>query len=228
MNLSIFEVMGPVMVGPSSSHTAGAVRIGNVAAMALGEPITQISFGLYGSFLQTGLGHGTYCALLAGAMGLKPDDERIARAFLLAQERGIRYSFHAQHLKNAHENSVLVTAKGKSGILKKIIASSIGGGRISIDSIDGFLIGVSAELPTVIVGHLDSPGVICEITGVFVRNGVNIAAMKVSRAARGMRACCIIETDSTITQKMFEPLIDGVRIFSACVLQPVTGECANV
>ena len=132
MNLSIFEVLGPVMIGPSSSHTAGAAKLARVAAMIAAKPFDKVEFALHGSFLKTGQGHGTRLALLAGALGLAEDDEGLKTAETLAQERGVAYSFTEAELEDAHENTACITFFHTDGSESRITGCSIGGGRIRI------------------------------------------------------------------------------------------------
>ena len=228
MNISIFDVLGPVMAGPSSSHTAGAVRIGNIAFMLAESPLKSVSFGLHGSFWQAGEGHGTRHALLAGAMGLKQDDERIAQAFEIAGKKGLEYEFYHAKLKGVHENSVLLRAEYQDAAKRDIVASSVGGGRVLIQSIDGFKIEVNGELPTLMINYIDAAGVISEATGLIAQSKVNIAAMKVSRNAKGMEACCIIETDSPVDESIFAAMLKNGRISRVSAIKPLCGGAAGV
>ena len=125
--MNIFEILGPVMVGPSSSHTAGAVRIGYISRQLLGEPVKDATLGLYGSFWLTGSGHGTPLALIAGLCGMHPDDARIPRAFAVAKARGMRFRLEQAKLKNAHPNSVQLHLVGESGKVLDLIGQSLGG-----------------------------------------------------------------------------------------------------
>ncbi|MDO4554840.1 MAG: L-serine ammonia-lyase, iron-sulfur-dependent subunit beta [Lachnospiraceae bacterium] len=134
--MGLFDIIGPIMVGPSSSHTAGAVRIGYVTRQLLGEDIAEAQIDLYGSFLATGRGHGTDRALVAGLLGMKEDDYRIPRSFEIAKEKGMRFQFGEALLKEAHPNSVQITVTGVDGKERTIVGSSIGGGSIRICKID--------------------------------------------------------------------------------------------
>ena len=130
--MSIFDIIGPVMVGPSSSHTAGAVRIGYICYKLMGEPIINADIGLYGSFLATGAGHGTDKALVAGLLGMLPDDIRVPDSFKIADQIGMRYKFQEAHLTQAHPNTAVLGLTGKSGRNLEVVAESVGGGRINI------------------------------------------------------------------------------------------------
>lgn len=198
MDISIFEVLGPVMIGPSSSHTAGAARIARIAGRVAGNDVKKVVFGLHGSFAKTYKGHGTDRALVAGILGMREDDENIRDSFDLAAKAGMDFSFTETHIKDGHENSVLIEAWDGGGIKHKLIGSSIGGGRILISNIDDFEVEIAAENPVIITRHKDKKGVISDITSLLARNGINIAVMRVSRKERGSEASTVIETDDEI------------------------------
>ena len=130
--MNLFDILGPVMVGPSSSHTAGAVRIGRMARSLLGQEPVRAQLLLHGSFASTGEGHGTHQALIAGLLGLAPDDSRVPDSFALAKERGLSFSFGSCALRDVHPNSVLITLEGDRGGHLEVGASSPGGGRIRV------------------------------------------------------------------------------------------------
>jgi len=200
MELSIFDVIGPVMIGPSSSHTAGAARLARAARLIAGEGVCSVRFGLHGSFAKTGRGHGTDRALLAGVLGLSEHDERIVEAVSLARAAGLEWEFVPEELEGMHENSVRMTFSMADGTSREVIGSSIGGGQIRIARIDGFETDFDARAVTLLVQQYDRPGVIRDITRVLAQNGVNIAVMKLSRRARGDLACTVIETDSPVSE----------------------------
>ena len=196
--MGIFDIIGPVMVGPSSSHTAGAVRIGYVSRKMLGEPVRSAQIDLYGSFLATGHGHGTRNALLAGILGMLPDDERIPQSLSIAAEQKISVSFGAADLRSGHPNSAVLTLTGVSGRVLQITGESVGGGLINIASVDGLPANITGEYPTLIVHNLDQPGHVAEVTSMLSHKSVNIAAMRLYRAARGGHAVMILECDQEI------------------------------
>ncbi len=200
MEISIFEAVGPIMVGPSSSHTAGAARLGRMAAKLVGSTFTHVEFGLYGSFAKTYRGHGTDLALVAGVLGFRQDDERLKDAFALAKERGITYRFYEVELSGAHENTVCMTFFMTDGTKREITGSSIGGGQIRICSLDGFALDMSLNMTTLLVMHKDTKGMIYQITKTLAENDINIATMKLNRQEKGAMACCVIETDSDIPE----------------------------
>ena len=176
--MGIFDILGPVMVGPSSSHTAGAVRIGLLARQLLGVTPVEARIGLHGSMAATGDGHGTPLALLAGLLGFAPDDGRIPRADALAREAGLAYRFEAEDLGDVHPNSVhLSLFDGRRRI--EVCASSVGGGRIDVWNLDGFATGLDGEFPTLLFVYEDRPGSVATVSAVLAQAGLNIAAMKV-------------------------------------------------
>lgn len=200
MDISILDVIGPVMIGPSSSHTAGAARLSRTAAAIVGKSFHKVIFGLHGSFAKTYKGHGTDIALLAGALGIREDDEQLSRAFLLAEERGLDYSFEEIELEGVHENSVQMTFYCDDGDVQSVTGSSVGGGQINICRINDFETEFDANSAALIISHRDEKGVISQITGILSDADINIAVMKLSRRSKGDMAFCVIETDSVITE----------------------------
>lgn len=206
MNISIFDVTGPVMIGPSSSHTAGAAKLGRIARLIAEKPFKKVSFGLHGSFADTYKGHGTDIALVAGALGIYEYDERLSKAFEIAKEQGIEYEFYKIELDDMHENSVKITFEFENGKKCDIFGSSIGGGQIKIVRINEFDTEFNATAPTLIINQYDKKGVISNISRVLFDYNINIAVMKLSRTARGKNACTVIETDSSIPKEVVDEL----------------------
>lgn len=198
--MNIFDIIGPVMVGPSSSHTAGAVRIGYVARRLLGEPLQSASILLYGSFLATGKGHGTDKALAAGLLGMKPDDIQIPHSLALAKEKGISITFGEAVLKEAHPNSAQLLLTGRSGRQLSITGKSIGGSQIRITQIDGIPTDFSGSYPTLIIHNEDQPGYVAETASQLARHKINIASMQLCRSSRGKDAIMVLECDQEIPQ----------------------------
>lgn len=195
MDISIFSVVGPVMIGPSSSHTAGAVRLGNFVRQIAQKPFDKAEFGLMGSFAKTGKGHGTDRALIAGILGLRADDERIINAPNLASKAGIFCRFYETEMEDVHENSVIITLYREERKLCEVVGSSIGGGRILIHRINGFPAGFHAEVPTLLIINQDVMGVVHAVSGILAQNQVNISVMHLNRKEKGDMACCFIEMD---------------------------------
>lgn len=180
--INIFDMMGPVMVGPSSSHTAGAARIGNMGRTLLGEEVARADIGLHGSFAETGFGHGTDRALLAGLLGMKPDDLRIPNAYEEANRAGMAYSFRTVELRDAHPNTALLELTGKSGKQLTLQASSIGGGAIVVNKIDGIDVNFTGDFNTLIVRNQDESGSVAAITSILSQVHINVANMSVNRS----------------------------------------------
>ena len=199
--MNIFDIVGPVMVGPSSSHTAGAVRIGFVSRKLMGEPIKSVQLLLYGSFLATGKGHGTDRALIAGLLGMQPDDERVPFAFEEAKKVGMDFEFGEANLKEAHPNSVVLKMVGESGKKLKVLAASLGGGRMKICQIDGMEANFCAEYPTLIVQNLDQPGCVATVTTLLSMLGINIATLQLYRDSRGGDAVMVVECDREVPRE---------------------------
>lgn len=212
--INIFDMMGPVMVGPSSSHTAGAARIGNMGRTLLGEEVARADIGLYGSFAETGYGHGTDRALLAGLLGMKPDDLRIPNAYEEANRAGMAYSFRTVELRDAHPNTALLELTGKSGKKLTLQASSIGGGAIVVNKIDGIDVNFTGDFNTLIVRNQDESGSVAAITSILSQVHINVANMSVNRRRRGGDALMVIETDQHIKPRQVEFLSELPGILS--------------
>ena len=199
---SIFDIIGPVMVGPSSSHTAGAVRLGALARAIWGGSVPEATIHLHGSFSATADGHGTTRALVAGLLGMTVDDVRIPDALALAREQGFTYTLTEIELEETHPNTVVFAMS--DGVQSRTVqGSSVGGGEVLITHIDGFEVALDGSMPTLMVVHKDRPGTASAITAVLADVGINIATMHVAREKRGQRALTMIETDT--------PVHDAVR-----------------
>ena len=197
--MNLFDILGPVMVGPSSSHTAGAVRIGRIARRLRGEDTpARAQIGLSGSFAATGHGHGTDRAIVAGLLGMQPSDERIAVSFDVARQEGMAFSFSRATLPGEHPNTARLALTGRSGKTLTIVASSLGGGRIMVVEMNGLRANFSGDLPTLIVQNRDQPGHVSEVTSMLAHKGVNIATMQLYRDYPGGNAVMIIETDKAV------------------------------
>lgn len=210
--MNIFEILGPVMVGPSSSHTAGAVRIGYVCRKLMGEKIVTADIELYGSFLLTGKGHGTPQAIVAGLLGMTPDDARIPNSFEIAKAQGLKFTIGEAKLKEAHPNSVLLKLTGESGKELEIIGESLGGSIINIAQIDGLPANISGDYPTLIASNMDVPGMVAKVSEVLFEAKINIAQMHLYRASRGKNSVLIAECDQEIESKTLNDIrdLDGI------------------
>ena len=194
--MNLFDIIGPVMIGPSSSHTAGAARIGRVARQLLGEPPVKAVVSFHGSFEKTYRGHGTDRAVVGGLLDMAVDDERLRRSLHIAKEQGLEVTFRAVHLRDAHPNTVVVEAVGESGRRVRVQAASIGGGSIRVQYLDGLEVGFSGEKITLVIRHTDAPGAIAMVTRLRSEAGINIATMRVFRHEVGGKACMAIELDA--------------------------------
>lgn len=210
--MNIFDVLGPVMVGPSSSHTAGAVRIGYVTRKLLGDQPVSARILLHGSFAATGVGHGTHKALVAGLLGMKPDNMQIPNSFELAEKAGLKIKMGTVILRNVHPNTALLRVKGAGGRKLEVVASSVGGGRIMVVRLDGIETNFSGDCPTLVVHNYDRPGHVAAITGMLARQGINIASMQLYRNMRGGYAVMVIECDESIPEGSLRELkkADGI------------------
>lgn len=204
--MRLFDVLGPVMIGPSSSHTAGAARIGYTARKLLGEAPVSALIELHGSFATTGRGHGTDRALVAGLLGLRPDDARLPESFSLARAAGLAYTIRPVELRGAHPNTARLTLTGAHGRTLSLEAASIGGGRIRVTKIDGVPADFGGDANTLIIHNTDTPGYIAEVTTAVAKRGINIASMQVFRAAPGGYAVMVLECDQRIPSELTEAL----------------------
>ena len=202
--MNLFDILGPVMVGPSSSHTAGAVRIGYISEKLLQDHVRKAEILLHGSFATTGIGHGTDKALIAGLLGMHPDDIRIPASFDLAKKAGMEFTFSTVTLKDAHPNTAVIYLIGINGHVARVRGASVGGGNILITNIDGYEVELTGQYPALITIHRDRPGVITQVTNILSRYEVNIAFMRVSRQNRGETAMMIMELDDQPTEDVME------------------------
>ncbi len=219
--MNIFDIIGPPMIGPSSSHTAGAARLGKMARIILGETPKEVELILYGSFAETGWGHGTKLALIAGLLGLDPWDERLRDAFSLAEKYGLPYSFSEGKLRQGmHPNSVRFEMKGEN--CKRVMeGASIGGGKIEVTKIDDFSVSFSGEYPTIINIYDDRVGMVARVTQILADRGINIARMRVSRDKRMGTALMIIETDQMPSQNIKRDLKDIPYMKVSMIITPI-------
>lgn len=219
--MNIFDILGPVMVGPSSSHTAGAVKIGYISHKLMGEKIIRAEILLYGSFLLTGKGHGTTKAIVAGLIGMKPDDERIPDSFEIAACEGLEFSIGEAQLKDAHPNSVLLRLVGESGKELEIIGESLGGSIINIAKLDGLSANISGDYPTLICSNTDIPGMVAKVSTILAVSNVNIANLQLYRSSRGKNSVFIAECDQEISRDTLKEIgnLNGIAKVSYLSLE---------
>ena len=201
---SVFEIIGPRMTGPSSSHTAGAVRMAHIARHIAGMDVAHVEFTLYGSFAETGKGHGTDKALIAGILGMQTDDTRIRDAYRIAKEMDVDVTFHYSDEPVEKPNTAKMVITGRRGDITEVVGVSVGGGNILITEINGMAVEFSGDYPTLIVQHEDKPGVIAEVSHVLAQLKINIAYMSVFRHGKGEDAYMTIEADQNITNEHAE------------------------
>ena len=198
--MSILDMIGPVMIGPSSSHTAGACRIGLLARAILDATPEKVEVTLHGSFAKTGRGHGTDRALVAGLLGFRPDDGRLPEALAEAERAGMSVTWGVANLGNVHPNSVRLTLEG-GGRRSSVVGSSIGGGAVEIVEIDGVPVRFGGARHTLLVGHQDFYGAIATVTRVVADDRVNIAALSSNRDRRGGEALMCLELDARLSNE---------------------------
>ena len=204
--MNIFDIIGPVMIGPSSSHTAGAVRLGYVARKILEEEPVKAVIQLSGSFAQTYRGHGTDKALIAGILGFHPDDMRIRDSLDLAGKMGLEYEFICENIPGAHPNTARITLTGADNESVTVQGASVGGGNILVDELNGMPVHVTGQSNTLVVFHKDKPGAIAAVTNFVAYSGVNIGSFRLSRPQKGGTAVMTIEVDGDIPDSLAENL----------------------
>lgn len=208
--MDLFDIIGPVMIGPSSSHTAGAARIGQVCRDLLGEDVAGARIGFHGSFAKTYRGHGTDRAVVGGLMGMGVDDLRLRHSLELAEEAGLEFTFEPVNLRGVHPNTVVVDAWSASGKTISVQSSSIGGGNIMVNSLNGLEVGFSGKENTLIIQHKDAPGAIANVSGLLAGWRLNIATMRVFRKEAGSEAIMAIELDNPLDPRLI-PALEAVH-----------------
>lgn len=219
--ISVFDVLGPKMIGPSSSHTAGAAIIAHLAHKMIAPPLKKVEFTLYGSFAKTYHGHGTDRALLGGIIGFTADDARIRDSFKIAKERGLDYKFIPCTTEtDVHPNTVDILMENAGGQVMTVRGESLGGGKVRISQINRVDVDFTGAYSTAIVIQQDKPGVIAHIAKVFSDRGVNIAFMRLFREDKGDVAYTIVETDGRFPEGITEHLRDNKNIHDVMILEP--------
>lgn len=219
--MNVFDVIGPIMIGPSSSHTAGAVRLGRVAWKLLDDELVKVEIGLAGSFAETYRGHGTDKALVAGCMGMHSYDESIRHALEIATEKGIAYSFYRVKLQDAHPNTVILHVYGKNGKEAEIQGASVGGGNILVDKVNGMDAGFTGQNDTYLIRHYDKPGAIAEVSNMMMYQQVNISNFRLSRIKKGGEALMMIEVDGTAPRELVTLLNMLPDVIAAILIRTV-------
>ncbi len=218
--ISVFDVIGPNMVGPSSSHTAGAASVALMAQKLFQKEIKEVVFTLYGSFAKTYRGHGTDRALVGGIMGFDTDDLRIRDSFQIAQERGLKYHFEKNTVEDeVHPNTVDICMTGKDGSVMTVRGVSVGGGKIKIVRMNGVNVEFTGEYSTLVVIQNDKPGVVAHITTCLSQVNANIAFMRLFREEKGARAYTIVESDEKIPEEVLTHIRKNPNVEDLILIQ---------
>lgn len=218
--ISVFDVMGPNMIGPSSSHTAGAARIGFLAQKMINGPLKKVEFTLYGSFSRTYKGHGTDRALLGGIMGFSTDDMRIRNSFEIAEKKGLEFTFTPNELEtDIHPNTVDIHMVNESGQEMTVRGESLGGGKVRIVRINSVQVDFTGKYSAVIVTHQDKPGVVAYITKCLSDRNVNIAFMRLFRESKGEIAYTIVESDGRLPEDIGVTIRQHENIHEVMIVQ---------
>ncbi len=220
--MNIFDIIGPVMIGPSSSHTAGAVRLGRVASKLIsGRRLRRVEITLSGSFAQTYKGHGTDRALMAGIMGYHSYSPEIRSALEIARDRGIDYIFLKKNIKGAHPNTALIHYFTEDGAEGSMQGASVGGGNILVNRINGMEVHFNGENNTIIVMHQDKPGVIAAVTNMmhWQYADLNISSFYLSRESRGGNSIMTIEVDSLPPEDLMTKILEIDHVTNAILVR---------
>ena len=218
---SVFDILGPIMIGPSSSHTAGAARLAKVASSIAGRNIASVKFILHGSFGKTYRGHGTDKALVAGILGMDPWDDKLKDSLKIAEEKGLKVEFIEGDLGDVHPNTVKFIITKEDNVTAEIIGSSIGGGNILVYEVDGQPVEFTGKYPTIIINHKDIPGMISKVSTLLYDANINIAIMKVYRNSKGLEASMMFETDSIVPKEVQDRIKSLGDIYNIREILPV-------
>ena len=205
-SFSVFDIIGPVIIGPSSSHTAGACRLANAASAIFNRPILSAVIHVYGSFAATLGGHGTDKALVGGLLGLPPDDERLIHSLDIAKDKGLSYQLVIEQETALNANLVCFEMSDEDGTRMSVCGVSIGGGNVIVTRINNTDLEVSLKYNTVIVDHQDKPGAVLSVAKILADNHINIAGMNMYRQGKHGRAYMVIETDQDIAPEIVQSI----------------------
>jgi L-serine dehydratase len=215
---TVFDIIGPIMIGPSSSHTAGAARIGRAARALFGRKPKKVTITFYGSFAKTYRGHGTDIAIVGGVLDFDTFDKRIVDSLKIARDQGIEVIFRESEEVPDHPNTARILLEDEKGSTE-VVGISIGGGKMEIIELNGFSLNLSGNAPTLLVLHHDRYGAIATVAGILARHQINIGYMQVSRKEKGSLALMTIETDQPVGEKVKAEIeaqegITGVTVLS--------------
>ena len=215
------DIISPIMVGPSSSHTAGAARIGKYALNILGAKPVKADIYFSGSFAKTYKGHGTDKAIVAGILGMDTDDPGIKYSFETAEHRGLEFAFHTGEIENAHPNTAFIVLTSESGKTVEVQGASVGGGNIVITKINGTEVEITGKFTTMIVLHRNIPGMISDVTRVLAQNGINIGKFDLRRNPRGGKGVMIIELDSDVPEYVNDEIKEMDNVIDSTLLKAI-------
>lgn len=216
-----FDIIGPIMIGPSSSHTAGAVRIGKYARTILGSEPARAVIEFSGSFAKTYKGHGTDKAVIAGILGMDTDDERIRTSFKVAREEDLEYRIQVRDIPGAHPNTARIHLTDKRGREVTVQGASVGGGNILINKINSTPVSISGRSDTLIIPHDDVPGVVAKVTQILAESGVNINGFSLCRDHKGGTAVMTIEMDGDLKASINKEITKVPHVVSSTVLKAI-------
>ena len=218
--IGVFDILGPIMIGPSSSHTAGAARLGKIARSIAGEDIAEVTFMLHGSFAKTYRGHGTDRALVAGILGMEPSDERLRNSLDIAKEKNIKFLFKEADLGDVHPNTVKFIMRTVNDNYCEVMGSSVGGGSIQIIEVNDNEVDFTGIYETLIVTHKDVPGVINSVTSILYSENINVAFMRVFRNHKGQEATMIFEMDNKVNDEIIENIKKLELVYNVICISP--------
>lgn len=218
--MNCFDLIGPVMIGPSSSHTAGAARLGKIARLLLDAPPVRAEVTLSGSFARTYRGHGTDRALIAGILGMEPDDPRLPASLELARQSGLEFRFLCRDLPDAHPNTAVITLEGARGARITMQGASVGGGAILVTRLNGLEVRIDGETSVLVVVHQDTPGIVSAVANCLLERGLNICNLYLTREGKGGTAVMTVGVDGAPDQTAVER-IKGLEHIRACIALPV-------
>ncbi|MFC0905401.1 L-serine ammonia-lyase, iron-sulfur-dependent subunit beta [Clostridium sp. MT-14] len=222
---SVFDILGPIMIGPSSSHTAGAARLGKIASTIAGGKIRKVQFFLHGSFAKTYKGHGTDKALVAGILGMNPWDQNLKNSIQLAKEKNIEIEFIETDLGDVHPNTVKFVITREDGKVSEIMGSSIGGGNVVITEVDGDKIEFTGVYPTILINHVDVPGMVAKVSSVLYKYKINIAFMRVYREnIKGAKAAMVFEVDDFVSDDVVDEISKISNVHRVRAINPISEE----
>jgi len=218
--IGVFDILGPIMIGPSSSHTAGAARLGKIARSIAGEEVAEVTFLLHGSFAKTYKGHGTDRALVAGILGMEPSDDRLRNSMDIANEKQIKFLFKEADLGDVHPNTVKFVMRTIDNKYCEVMGSSIGGGSIQIIEVNNNEVDFTGMYETLIVAHKDVPGVINRVTSILYNANINVAFMRVFRNHKGQEATMIFEMDNKMNDELIEKIKNIELVHNVISISP--------